>query len=56
MTDRASSTRRNPGSIPSESRQLEPEPPADLQAIQRAFLNGWHLENARIGTTREVPV
>jgi hypothetical protein len=36
--------------------RLEPEPPEDLQQIKRRFLNGWHLENARIGTSREVRV
>lgn len=36
--------------------RLESEPPADMEAIKHPFLNGWHLENARIGTTREVAV
>jgi hypothetical protein len=36
--------------------RLEPTVPADIEAIRRTFLNGWHLENARIGATRQVPV
>jgi len=38
--------------------RLEPEPPAaiEMEAIRHKPLNGWHLENARIGTTREVAV
>jgi hypothetical protein len=35
---------------------LESALPKDIQDIKRSFLNGWHLENARIGATRKVPV
>jgi hypothetical protein len=35
--------------------RLEPTVPEDIQAIKDNW-NGWHLENARIGTTREVPI
>jgi hypothetical protein len=52
----------SPGSLHVEAlvaARLEPEPPADMQALKHGGFsgeNGWHLENARIGTTREVPV
>src|SRR5262249_33872550 len=36
--------------------RLEPQPPADLTGIEHAFMNGWHVELARIGMTREVAV
>ena len=36
--------------------RLESNVPKDIQDIKRSFLNGWHLENARIGTTRQVSV
>lgn len=36
--------------------RLDEKPPADLETIQHAPVNGWHLENARIGNTREVAV
>jgi N-methylcarbamate hydrolase len=36
--------------------RLEPHVPEDIRAIKRNGENGWHLENARIGTTREVAV
>jgi hypothetical protein len=35
--------------------RLESEP-VDMESINHVFLNGWHVENARIGTTREVGV
>jgi hypothetical protein len=36
--------------------RLDPKPPADIETIRYAPVNGWHLENARIGNTREVAV
>lgn len=36
--------------------RLGPDVPKDIQDIKRRFLNDWHLENARIAATREVPV
>jgi len=36
--------------------RLELEPPANLDAIKHPLRNGWHLENARIGSTRTVSV
>jgi hypothetical protein len=36
--------------------RLEPQTPPDIEAIRRQPVNGWHLENARIGNTREVLV
>jgi hypothetical protein len=36
--------------------RLEANLPDDIKAIKDTILNGWHLENARIGTTRDVPV
>jgi hypothetical protein len=36
--------------------RLELEPPANLDAIKHPQRNGWHLENARIGSTRTVSV
>jgi hypothetical protein len=53
---------KNPGVVHVEAlmaARLESEPPApaDMQAIKKNTLfNGWHIENARVGTTREVPV
>jgi hypothetical protein len=35
--------------------RLEPEPPVDRDPLKQGF-KGWHLEHARIGTTRSVPV
>jgi len=35
---------------------LEPEMPANKEALEQLVLDGWHLENARIGATRQVPV
>lgn len=35
--------------------RLEPQPP-DLSSIRHVLLNGWHLENARVGTSRGVVV
>lgn len=35
--------------------RLEPAVPENIQSIKDNW-NGWHLENARIGTKREVPV
>jgi hypothetical protein len=35
---------------------LEPEPTAETEAIRGAPMRGWHLENARIGSTREIAV
>ena len=36
--------------------RLEPRPTAETEAIRNAPMRGWHLENARIGNTREVAV
>jgi hypothetical protein len=36
--------------------RLEPELPIDAKAQGVGGMGGWHLENARIGTTRQVPV
>jgi hypothetical protein len=36
--------------------RLEPAVPDEILDIKRTLLNGWHLENARIGTTRQVLV
>ena len=36
--------------------RLEPEMPANKEALEQLVLDGWHLENARIGATRQVPV
>lgn len=36
--------------------RLEPEPSPDTEAIRTGALRRWHLENARIGNSREVAV
>lgn len=36
--------------------RLEPEPPAEMDAIRHGPINGWHLENARIGRSRQIAV
>jgi len=36
--------------------RLEPQPSAETEAIRNAPVRGWHIENARIGNTREVAV
>lgn len=36
--------------------RLEPEPLADISHRLDSLMNGWHIENARINTTREVAV
>jgi hypothetical protein len=36
--------------------RLEPELPTDMVAFKQKWQNSWHLENARIGKTREVAV
>ena len=36
--------------------RLEPEVPAEMAASKHSMLDSWHLENARIGATRQVPV
>jgi hypothetical protein len=36
--------------------RLEPDPPVDMDPIKHRGLNGWHLEVARVGMTRTVPV
>jgi hypothetical protein len=50
---------RSAGSVTIEAlvaARLDPEPPANIKAIRHPFLNGWHIENARIGETRNVAV
>jgi hypothetical protein len=36
--------------------RLEPTPPSDVEAIRNAPVNRWNLENARIGSTRDIAV
>jgi hypothetical protein len=36
--------------------RLEPQPTSETEAIRNAPMRGWHLENARIGNTREIAV